>query len=128
MIDLFGPASMGGLRLANRFVRSATWAGLADDQGEPTPRLVNLVADLAQGGVGLIITGHAYVHPSGKHAPWQLGIDRDETIPAFRGLTEAVHEHGGKIALQLGYGGSYLSRSRVERMTLDDLAGLAAAY
>jgi 2,4-dienoyl-CoA reductase-like NADH-dependent reductase (Old Yellow Enzyme family) len=128
MIDVFGPASMGGLRLANRFVRAATWAGLADDQGEPTPRLVNLVADLAQGGVGLIITGHAYVHPSGKHAPWQLGIDRDETIPAFRGLTEAVHEHGGKIALQLGYGGSYLSRSRVERMTLDDLAGLAAAY
>ena len=128
MNDLFGPASMGGLRLSNRFVRAATWAGMADDQGEPTPKLVDLVADLALGGVGLIITGHAYVHPSGKHAPWQLGIDRDEAVRAFRGLTGAVHEHGGKIVLQLGYGGSYLSRSRVERVSPDDFAGLAAAY
>jgi len=43
MIDLFGPASMDGLSWpTDSCVRYL--AGLADDQGEPTPRLVNLVA------------------------------------------------------------------------------------
>lgn len=128
MSDLFEPALMGGLRLNNRFVRAATWVGLADEQGEPTSKMVTLLENLAQGGVGLIITGHAYVHPSGKHAPWQLGMDRDQGVPAFQDLTQAIHEHNGKIALQLGYGGSYLSRGRVERMTQDDFNGLARSY
>ena len=128
MGKLFETTTIGGLQLANRFVRSATWTGLADDDGNCPPALAGLISELARGGVGLIVTGHAYVHPSGKHAPRQLGIDSDRRIEGLSGLTRAVHDAGGKIAIQLGYGGAYLSRARVGQMTGDDFRNLAAAY
>ncbi len=114
--------------LDNRFVRSATWAGLASDDGASTSKLVDLMARLAAGGVGLIITGHAYVRPDGQHSPWQLGIHNDEMIPGLKAVTQAVHENGAKIVLQLGYGGAYLSKSRIRKMTVVDYKELAAAY
>ena len=67
MSKLFEPSEINGMTLANRFVRSATWAGMATDEGACTPQLIDLVAELADGGVGLIITGHTYVHRYGQH-------------------------------------------------------------
>ena len=128
MKGLFDSTQINGMKLANRFVRSATWSGLADDDGYVTPRLVEVTKKLAQGGVGLIITGHAYVHPSGRHAPWQLGIDDESKIEGLTQMTDAVHRHGGKIAVQLGYGGAYLSKSRVRQMTKGDIRRLVKAY
>ena len=61
MSKLFETTNLSGMILKNRFVRSATAEGMATEDGECTPRLTNLMADLAEGGVGLIITGHAYV-------------------------------------------------------------------
>jgi 2,4-dienoyl-CoA reductase-like NADH-dependent reductase (Old Yellow Enzyme family) len=128
MKTLFEPARINTLTLPNRFVRSATWAGMADEDGNGTPALIDLLAALAQGGVGLIVTGHAYVHLSGKHAPRQLGIDSDSRIDGLRALTRAVHDQGGKIAVQLGYGGAYLSKSRVRQLTAGDMHNLATAF
>ncbi len=114
--------------LANRFVRSATWAGMATDDGAPTPGLVNLIAGLAVGQVGLIITGHAYVREDGQHAPWQLGICQDTLIPGLKDITSAVHAHDSKIVVQLGFGGAYLSKARVGSMRTDDFHVLAEAF
>ena len=114
--------------LSNRFVRSATWEGLATNDGASTSKLVDLMARLADGGVGLIITGHTYVRPDGQHSPWQLGIYKDELIPGLKAMTQGVHENGAKIVLQLGYGGAYLSKSRVRAMTVQDFQDLATAY
>jgi len=128
MHQLFTPAKIGGLTTGNRFVRSATWAGMADDNGDCTPALADLCSTIARGGTGLIITGHAFVHRSGKHAPGQLGIDTDDKIRGLEILARAVHDQGGRIVVQLGYGGAYLSRSRLEQMTERDLQNLSAAY
>ena len=46
--------SINGMSLANRFVRSATWEGLADEDGAVTPRLIDMMVALARGEVGLI--------------------------------------------------------------------------
>jgi 2,4-dienoyl-CoA reductase-like NADH-dependent reductase (Old Yellow Enzyme family) len=128
MSTLFESSKIGTLSLANRFIRSATWAGMADDEGRCTPRLIELMTKLAQGGVGLIVTGHTFVHQNGRHSPWQLGIDRDELIPGLKSMTGAVHEAGGKIAVQLGYGGAYLSKSRLRSMSGRDIQEAVAAY
>jgi 2,4-dienoyl-CoA reductase-like NADH-dependent reductase (Old Yellow Enzyme family) len=128
MRQLFEQSEMNGMLLSNRFVRAATWEGMADDDGGCTSRLVDLMAQLANGGVGLIITGHTYVRPDGQHSPWQLGIDKDALIPGLQAMTRAVHDNGGKIVLQLGYGGAYLSKSRVRAMTVPDFQELATAY
>ena len=128
MMRLFEQNEINGMLLANRFVRAATWEGLATDDGASTSKLVDLMARLAAGGVGLIITGHTYVRPDGQHSPWQLGIHNDEMIPGMQAMTRAVHDNGGKIVLQLGYGGAYLSKSRVGKMTIQDIQELVTAY
>ena len=128
MTKLFESSQINGMTLANRFVRSATWAGMATDEGACTPQLIDLAAGLADGGVGLIITGHAYVHRHGQHQPWQLGIYSNDLIPALQDMTTAVHDRGGKIVLQLGYGGAYLSKSRVRMMTAKDIQEVVDAF
>ncbi len=128
MTRLFEKSEINGMVLSNRFVRAATWEGLATDDGGCTSKLVDLMARLAGGGVGLIITGHTYVRPDGQHSPWQLGIYKDELIPGLQAMTRAVHDRGGKIVLQLGYGGAYLSKSRVREMTIQNIQELARAF
>ncbi len=105
MTSLFEPTRINGMTLSNRFVRSATWEGMAETDGTCTDRLSVLMQNLATGGAGLIITGHTYVDRRGQAGPWQLGIDRDERIPALREMTAAVHSRGGKIVLQLAHAG-----------------------
>jgi 2,4-dienoyl-CoA reductase-like NADH-dependent reductase (Old Yellow Enzyme family) len=102
---LFTPADIGTLVLPNRFVRSATAERMADDDGRPRPRLKQLYRELARGGVGLIITGHMYVDPSGKAHPEMTGVYSDALIPDLAGLAETVHEESGKIVAQINHGG-----------------------
>lgn len=104
---MFETSTINGMQLANRFVRSATWEGMAAEDGKVTPKLIELMASLAKGGVGLIITSHAYVHPNGQASPWQLGIYSDELNPGLQEMTGAVHDRGGKIVLQLAHAGFF---------------------
>ncbi len=110
---LFTPADIGTLTLPNRLIRSATAERLADGNGEPQPRLKDLYRELARGGVGLIITGHMYVDPSGKAHPEMTGIFSDDLIPGLAELTDAVHREGGRIAVQINHGGMKCSRETV---------------
>ena len=78
---LFTPYHIGSLQTSNRLVRSATAERMADPDGRPRPPLTKLYEELARGGVGLIITGHMYVHPSGKAHPEMTGVHTDDWIP-----------------------------------------------
>lgn len=76
MSKLFETTEINGIVLKNRFVRSATWEGMADDDGTCNMKLVDMMTKLAKGGVGLIITGHAYVQKKGQATPRQLAPHR----------------------------------------------------
>jgi len=106
MSVLFEQTTLKSLVMQNRFVRSATWEGLAADDGSATPRLVDVAVQLAKGGVGLIISGHAYVSREGQAGSWQLGAYSDSLIPGLADMVKAVHDNGGKIAMQLAHAGS----------------------
>ena len=106
MSILFEPTVINGMSLANRFVRSATWEGMAADDGTCTDRLSDLLVELAKGGVGLIIAGHSYVSREGQAGPWQMGIHDDVTVRGLTKMTEAIHQHGGRIAAQLAHAGA----------------------
>jgi 2,4-dienoyl-CoA reductase-like NADH-dependent reductase (Old Yellow Enzyme family) len=105
MTKLFEYTQIKDLKIANRFIRSATWEGLADENGDCTFELVDCMVELARGRVGLIITGHTYVEPAGQATPYQLGVDKDERIDGLSEMTEAVHREGGRIMMQLAHGG-----------------------
>lgn len=106
MSKLFETTSIKNMVLPNRFVRSATWEGLAAVDGAVTPGLIEVQACLARGGVGLIISGHAYVSREGQAGTRQLGVYSDELIPGLKAMADAVHAAGGKVALQLAHAGS----------------------
>ena len=93
-LKVFESKEIGQIVIKNRLVRSATTEGMASEDGSVTDELVGLYKTLAEGGVGLIITGYAYVQLSGKSAPYMTGIDRDDLIPGLRKIAETVHEHG----------------------------------
>ncbi len=146
MTSLFERSTINGMELANRFVRSATWEGMAADDGGCTPKLIDLMTALAKGGVGLIISSHAYVSPEGQAAPRQLGAHSDDLIPGLETMTKAVHENGGKIVMQLSHGGFFASakqtgqtplapseaaefaKSPRKEMTVDDIRDIIKSY
>jgi 2,4-dienoyl-CoA reductase-like NADH-dependent reductase (Old Yellow Enzyme family) len=109
---LFEPLRIGRVEIANRFVRSATYFGLADDGGRVGDASVELMRTLTEGEVGLIITGYAFVMRSGQCFADMNGIDRDEQIAGYRRMTDAVHERGGRIAMQIAHGGSGATQVR----------------
>lgn len=102
---VFDPVSLKNLRIRNRFVRSATYDGCAENGGYVSESQLKLFADLADGGVGLIITGLTYIHSTGQASPLQNSITGDEFIPGFKQLTQTVHDRGAKIVLQLFHSG-----------------------
>lgn len=107
MSGVFQSGEIAGLSLSNRFVRSATWEGVAAADGGVTPALIQTMRALAEGGLGLIISGHSYVCPEGQAGPWQLGVHKDELIPGLKELTRTVHAAGGKIVMQLAHAGFF---------------------
>jgi len=110
MSILFTPIKIKNLELPNRFVRSATGDRFTEGAGFVADRKIALYQELAEGGIGLIISGIAHVHPAGKSLYSQTSIATDAYIPGLRRLTQAVHERGVKIAVQLFHGGREAAR------------------
>jgi 2,4-dienoyl-CoA reductase-like NADH-dependent reductase (Old Yellow Enzyme family) len=96
---------IGPVTVPNRFVRSATHDYMAAEDGTVTGQQVELYKRLAAGEIGLIITGHAYVLPSGKASPRQIAVCDDAFIPGLARIAEAVHAYPSRIFLQLAHAG-----------------------
>jgi 2,4-dienoyl-CoA reductase-like NADH-dependent reductase (Old Yellow Enzyme family) len=106
MSIIFEKTQIKRLELKNRLVRSATHEGMSEEDGSPKRALFKLYERLAKGGVGLIITGYAYVSKDGISPLYRMqAMDRDELIGKYRGLVDRVHEEGAKIAMQIAHCG-----------------------
>jgi 2,4-dienoyl-CoA reductase-like NADH-dependent reductase (Old Yellow Enzyme family) len=116
MLKLFEESAINGMALRNRFVRSATWEGMASVDGDVTPKLTDLMVQLARGSVGMIITSHAYVRKDGQAGPWQLGIYSDTLIDGLRQMTRSIHQNGSKVVAQLAHAG-YLANGKLSGKT-----------
>ncbi len=118
MSMLFKSKKIGNVELPNRFVHSATYEGMAKETGEGSDELIKRYEKLAKGGVGLIITGYMYIHPTGRAFPHQTGIHSDNMIPGLKKLTDTVHQEGGKIAFQLAHAGRQTTRGLIGQTPL----------
>ncbi len=112
--DYLKPGKIGRLAVKNRLVRAATSETMATDSGEVTDALIKLYSDLARGGAGLLITGHAYIDPAGQCSARQIGIYSDHLVPGLTKLAAAVHEHGGRIFCEISHAGSQCAMPNVE--------------
>ena len=105
MANVFESTSINGLNIPNRFVRSATWEGMANPDGTCTKNLIDLMVQLAEGGVGLIISGNTCVESGGQAGPWHLAIYDDRFVPGVLEMTTAVHHARGMVVLQIAHAG-----------------------
>jgi 2,4-dienoyl-CoA reductase-like NADH-dependent reductase (Old Yellow Enzyme family) len=102
---LFTPLRIGPVTIPNRFVRSATHDFMAEEDGSVTERHLTLFNKLAEGEVGLIITGHAYVNPAGKASPRQVGVHEDRMVEGLSRIPQAVHDFPSRVFLQIAHAG-----------------------
>jgi len=102
---LFTSLRIGPVTIPNRFVRSATHDFMAEEDGSVTERHLTLFNQLAEGEVGLIITGHAYVNPAGKASPRQLGVHEDRMVEGLSRIPHAAHDFPSRVFLQIAHAG-----------------------
>jgi 2,4-dienoyl-CoA reductase-like NADH-dependent reductase (Old Yellow Enzyme family) len=103
---IFKSGMIGNLKLKNRLIRSATFENGASFDGEVTDFMIDLYGKLAEGGVGLIITGITGVYPKAL-TPHQLHIHDDSRIAGLKKLADRIHEaeNDCKIMVQLNHPG-----------------------
>lgn len=103
---LFQPLDLGFTTLKNRVLMGSMHTGL-EEHKEGLDRLAAFYAERAQGGVGLIVTGGFSPNLRGRLQPFSAEFSKEKHAQAHRVVTEAVHQHGGKIALQILHAGRY---------------------
>lgn len=103
---LFSAGKIGSVQIKNRVVRSATFEKRAAKDGSVTDELIDFYAKLAQGGVGLIITGITAINPGGTIMPSQVRLYDDRFVEGQKKLVKIIHDYPEvKICVQLGHGG-----------------------
>lgn len=104
--QLFEPVTLGGIPCKNRLVRSATFEAGGAVRGAITPLLKSIYAELADGGVGTIITGTMCVSPTGAFSKGMVQIQDPTFIESFSDIVGMLHEKDCRIVAQINHSGS----------------------
>lgn len=122
--QLFESVEVGGLRLKNRLVRSATWEGIAAPDGRIDDVAYAIYDELARGGVGLIIGGFTSVAGNDCHFDGMMRLHDDALVPQYAKLVDVVHAQGVPVLAQLALGGFYREngwQAEPDAMTADEI-------
>nr|WP_298891082.1 NADPH-dependent 2,4-dienoyl-CoA reductase [uncultured Acinetobacter sp.] len=103
---LLQPLDLGFTTLKNRVLMGSMHIGL-EEAPNGYARMASFYAKRAQGGVGLIVTGGISPNDAGRTFDHAAKLDTTEEADKHKIITEAVHESGGKIALQILHTGRY---------------------
>lgn len=101
---LFTPKKIGSLWIKNRILSTGHMTSYVQD-GIPTDRLIAYHKERAKGGAGLIIVEANAVHPTAFFTADTICAFKDEVIPYYKKLAEAVHSYGTKMFVQLFHPG-----------------------
>ena len=109
--NLARPLDLGFTRLRNRMIMGSMHTGF-EARGD-MPALAALYAERAHGGAALIVTGGYSPNEAGNLGPHRAQFSDEDDCTRHRVITDAVHEAGGKIALQLLHSGRYGFHERI---------------
>ncbi|WP_261643363.1 NADPH-dependent 2,4-dienoyl-CoA reductase [Erwinia mallotivora] len=104
--SLFSPLDLGFTWLKNRVLMGSMHTGLEEHPDGPQ-RLAAFYAERAAAGVALIVTGGIAPSPEGVVMAGASVLNHPDQLPHHRVIVDAVHQAGGKIALQILHAGRY---------------------
>jgi 2,4-dienoyl-CoA reductase (NADPH2) len=102
---IFTPLDLGHVTLPNRILMGSMHTNL-EETGDWS-RVAAFYAERARGGVGLIVTGGIAPNREGAVFPGASGLFSEKDIANHRGVTDRVHDAGGRIAMQILHAGRY---------------------
>ncbi|MDE9542109.1 FAD-dependent oxidoreductase [Xenorhabdus bovienii] len=103
---LLAPLDLGFTTLKNRVLMGSMHTGL-EEHPDGARRLAQFYAERAAGGVALIVTGGIAPNEQGVVTAGASILNTEDTLPHHQVITDAVHQAGGKIALQILHTGRY---------------------
>ncbi len=103
---LLAPLDLGFTTLRNRVIMGSMHTGL-EDRFYHYPKLAAYFRERAKGGVGLIVTGGISPNRQGWLLPFGGTVSNVLDVMNHRCVTDAVHEEGGKIVMQILHAGRY---------------------
>lgn len=103
---LLAPLDLGFTQLRNRVLMGSMHTGLEEMRGG-FDKLAAFYRRRAEGGVGLIVTGGMAPNFRGRLVPHGAQLSFPWQISKHRRITQAVHDGGGKICLQILHAGRY---------------------
>lgn len=103
---LFAPLDLGFTTLKNRSLMGSMHTGLEETKNG-FERMATYFGERAKGGVGLIVTGGVSPNRQGWVAPFSARMTKTIHAKKHRIVTERVHEHDGKICMQILHAGRY---------------------
>jgi len=104
--NLLAPLNLGFTTLKNRVLMGSMHVGLEEAPGG-YDRMAAFYAERAKGGVALIVTGGISPNDDGVTFHGGSKLDTLEEAEKHKVITQAVHEAGGKIAMQILHTGRY---------------------
>ncbi|NNM81640.1 MAG: alkene reductase [Burkholderiales bacterium] len=104
MEKLFQPAKLGSTQLSSRVVMAPLTRSRANHESD-APTEMNARYYAQRASAGLIISEASQISPQGKGYPWTPGIYSEEQVAGWKLVTDAIHEQGGKIFIQLWHVG-----------------------
>lgn len=104
--SLFDPLDLGFTQLKNRVLMGSMHTGL-EERPDGAERLAAFYAERAANGVALIVTGGIAPSPEGVVVAGGSVLNSEAQLAHHRIITDAVHRHDGKIALQILHAGRY---------------------
>ena len=108
---LFSPFKLGNIELKNRIVMPPMATHFAGEDGTINDRHIAYYLKRVRGGVGYVTSEHTGILKQGRAFPNMALIDRDQQIPSFKKLVEAIHQEGGKIVIKINHAGRQTSAS-----------------
>ena len=103
---LFESLDLGFTQLPNRVLMGSMHLGLEEEKNG-LEKLAAFYAERAAGGVGLIVTGGVSPNRQGWLLPFAARMSNKKHAKEHQVITEAVHQHQGKICLQILHAGRY---------------------
>ena len=103
---LLAPLDLGFTRLKNRVIMGSMHTGL-EEAKNGFERLAAYYAERARGGVGLIVTGGISPNQQGLTFSGAAALDKADKVAQHRLVTDAVHQAGSKICMQILHTGRY---------------------